>query len=439
MTSLQNTDQLHAAFEQFQNRSSASAPPWLRDLRQSALSSFAANGLPTIHDEEWRYTSVAPIASADFGEANGEVKSLNPTELHFRTFTEPADHRIVFVNGIYSPQYSSVAGLSDKARVERMAVSIDAEASLIKPHLSRYARYQQQPFVALNTAFAQDGAFVVIPRGLLVEEPIYLLFISGGNAKPIASHPRNLILFEPGSQARVVESYIGIGEQSYLVNVVTEIVGAEDATVDYYRVQREGNNGYHIGTVEGRLARNCNFTAHSVVLSGLLVRNDVHVTLDGEGAQCTLNGLYLLDSQQHVDNHTVIEHVKPRTTSRELYKGILGGAARAVFNGKILVHKDAQKTDSRQTNKNLLLSENAVVNTKPQLEIHADDVKCSHGSTIGQLDKDALFYLRSRGLDLSDAQSLLSYAFASELVSRMKIERLKARLDDYLLTKFRRS
>jgi Fe-S cluster assembly protein SufD len=442
MTSLQDTEQVHAAFRALHDRSAVQEPAWLSDLRRSALGSFAARGLPTIHDEDWRYTSVEPIRSADFGVPNGEAGSVKSADLDERSFTDGTDNRIVFINGVYSADHSSVLDKRDKVRVESIKTAIKSPQSshlIVEPHLSHYARYQEQPFVALNTAFAQDGALVVIPRNAVIEKPIYLLFLSSGETRPIASYPRNLVVFESGSQARVVESFFGIGEQSYFVNVVTEIVGAEDALIDYYRVQREQDTGYHIGTVEAHLGRNCNFTAHSVTVSGALVRNDLHVALDGEGAECTLNGLYLLDRKQHVDNQTVIEHFKERTASHELYKGIIAGGAHAVFNGKILVHKDAQKTDARQTNKNLLLSENAVVNTKPQLEIHADDVKCSHGSTIGQLDKDALFYLRSRGLDLSDAQSLLSYAFASELVGRMKIEGLKSRLDDFLLTKFRRS
>ena len=439
MTILRDSDQVHSAFQALHDRKAVREPAWLCNLRQAALSSFAAHGLPTVHDEDWRYTSVEPVRSTDFGLANGEGRLLNSTELNDRSFTDVSDNRLVFINGSLSADLSSLIGVRDKVRLDSLANAVSTDTSKIESHLSHYARYQAQPFVALNTAFAQDGAFLVVPRGVVIDEPIYLLFVSSGNTKPIAAYPRNLIIFEPGSQARVVESYIGVSDQSYFVNVVTEIVGGEDANIDYYRVQSEGDNGYHISTLATRLAKNCNFTAHSITVGGVLVRNDVSVVLDGEGAECTLNGLYLLDRKQHVDNHTVIEHVKPRTASHELYKGILGGAAHAVFDGKILVHKDAQKTDSRQINRNLLLSENAIVNTKPQLEIHADDVKCSHGSTIGQLDRDALFYLRSRGLGLSDAQSLLSYAFASEVVGRMKIEHLKSRLDDYLLTKFRRS
>ena len=427
-----------AAFERFQKRF-ASAPDWLRDLRQAAIDSFVRSGLPTTRQEDWRYTNVEPIASMGFESANGEAKLLRAEDLYAPSFTDPAYNRIVFVNGIFCPHFSSIRELPAGVQVKNLSAALTANDPVVRPHLARNSVHGEQPFVALNTAFAAEGAFVSVPKGVVIAEPIYLVFCSFGSGNPVMSHPRNLIVFGAGSQARIVESYIGLGDQPTLANVVTDVVGGEDSVIDYYRLQNEAGCGYHVGALEARVSRNCSFTAHSVTLRGSLVRNDIHVVLDGEGSECVLNGLYLLDGKQHVDNHTEIEHAKPRATSQELYKGILSGAAHAVFNGKILVHKDAQKTDARQTNKNLLLSENAVVNTKPQLEIHADDVKCSHGSTIGQLDKDALFYLRSRGLDSAEAQSLLSYAFASDLVGRMRIAPLRARLNDYLLTNFRRS
>jgi Fe-S cluster assembly protein SufD len=427
-----------SAFERFQKRS-ASAPDWLRDLRQAAIDSFVRSGLPTTRHEDWRYTNVEPIASTGFESANGEAKFVRPEDLYAPSFTDPAYNRIVFVNGVFCSQFSSIRDLPAGVQVRSLSAALAANDPIVRPHLSRNSVDGEQPFVALNTAFAAEGAFVSVPKGVVITEPIYLVFCSFGSGNPVMSHPRNLILLEARSQAQIVESYIGLGDQPTLVNVVTDVVGGEGSVIDYYRLQNEASCSYHVGALEARLSRNCSFTAHSVTLRGSLVRNDIHVILDGEGSECVLNGLYLLDGKQHVDNHTEIEHAKPRATSQEIYKGILSGAAHAVFNGKILVHKDAQKTDARQTNKNLLLSENAIVNTKPQLEIHADDVKCSHGSTIGQLDKDALFYLRSRGLGPAEAQSLLSYAFASDLVGRMRIAPLRARLDDYLLTNFRRN
>jgi Fe-S cluster assembly protein SufD len=254
----------------------------------------------------------------------------------------------------------------------------------------------------------------------------------------VMSHPRILILVGAASEARVVESYLGVNSGSYFCNVVTELIGGADTVIEHYRLQQESDAGLHVGTLEAALERGCQLTAHAVTLSGSLVRNNVHIVLDGDGAGCVLNGLYLGDKQQHIDNFTEIEHAKPRASSLELYKGVLSGSSHGVFNGRIVVHKDAQKSDAKQSNKNLLLSGNAMVNTKPQLEIYADDVKCSHGSTIGQLDPDALFYLRSRGLSLDEARSLLSFAFASDVVSRVKVGSLRQRLDEYLVARFRR-
>jgi Fe-S cluster assembly protein SufD len=425
-------------FERDEKSGAGFEPAWLRERRRSAIASFQELGFPTSRDEEWRHTNVEPLLAVDFGRANGGGQTLQVEELFASSFTDPAYNRLVFINGAYSPTLSSLRGIAASVRVESLAAALKNDDPVLEAHLSQYARDHEQAFTALNTAFAADGALIHVPKGVVIEEPIYLVYASVGDTKPFLSQPRNLVLLDSSSQTRIVESFIGAGEQVYFNNVVTEIVGGEGATIDYYRLQREGKNGFHIGALEARLHAHCNLTAHAITLSGALVRNDVHVVLAGEGAECFLSGLYLLEGKQHVDNHTEIEHVQPRATSFELYKGILGGAAHAVFNGKILVHKDAQKTNARQTNKNLLLSEDAVVNTKPQLEIHADDVKCSHGSTIGQLDRDALFYLRSRGLDLSDAQSLLSYAFASDVVGRIKIGPMRARLDDYLLTKFGR-
>jgi Fe-S cluster assembly protein SufD len=328
-------------------------------------------------------------------------------------------------------------GFAPGIRVESLANALRGDDGVLRSHLSRYVRYQEHSFVALNTAFVEDGALVLIPKGEMVEEPIHLIFVSTGQNRPVISHPRNLIVLDEGSQACIVESHVGTGSGTYFANAVTEIVGGEGASIEYFLLEREGNAGFHVGALEAQLSRQCTLSAHSITLGGALVRNDVHVVLNGEGSGCSLNGLYLVDGKQHVDNHTEIEHYKPHARSQELYKGILSGSARGVFNGKILVHKDAQKSDARQTNKNLLLSENAVINTKPQLEIYADDVKCSHGSTVGQLDRDALFYLRSRGIPLGEAQSLLSYAFASEVISKIKIAPMRAQLDDYLLMKFK--
>ena len=280
----------------------------------------------------------------------------------------------------------------------------------------------------------EDGAFVYIPKAKVLEEPIHLLFVSTARGKPTVSYPRNLIIVGYSSQATIVESYVGLENDLYFTNVVTEIVGGENALIAHYKLQWESKEAFHIATVEAHLDRSSNFSSHSIDLGGALVRNDVNAVLDGEGIDCTLDGLYIVTGQQHVDNHTRIDHVKPHCISRELYKGVLDGKARGVFNGKIYVHKLAQKTDAKQTNKNLLLSEDAVIDTKPQLEIFADDVKCTHGSTVGQLDQDAIFYLRSRGLGREAARGLLTYAFAGEMISRIRVEPIRRKLSEILLT-----
>ena len=436
----QETEPYLAAFKDYQKNGAGSGPAWLKKLRESAIQSFAKLGFPTSRNEDWKYTSVGSLATTDFQreERHGsEAKAAAANASRALPFVSSARHRLVFVNGIYFPELSALGGLPAGVRAESLANALRRDDDILPAHLSRYVRYQEHSFVALNTAFIEDGALVVIPKNVVLEEPICLIFVSAGADRPLVAYPRNLILAGEGSQARVVESHVGSGNSVYFANTVTEISGGDGASIEHYLLQREGDNGFHIGTLEAQLSRQCNLSTYCITLAGSLVRNDVHVVLNGEGSECSLSGLYLVDGKQHVDNHTEIEHCSPRARSEELYKGILNGNARGVFNGKILVHKDAQKSDARQTNKNLVLSENAVIHTKPQLEIRADDVKCSHGSTVGQLDRDALFYLRSRGIDPIEAQSLLCYAFASEVVGRVKIAPLRSGLDDYLLTKFR--
>jgi Fe-S cluster assembly protein SufD len=439
MLNRQEIEPYLSAFRHYQENGGGSGPGWLRKLREAGIANFEKLGFPTARNEDWKYTSVGPLAETVFERdehSGNDTKALAADAIRALSFADFADNRLVFVNGVSSPDLSRLHRLPAGARVESLANALQGDDDVLHAHLSRYVRYQEHSFVALNTAFIEDGALVLVPKGVVVEEPIYLVFVSTGQYGPVVSHPRNLIVAGEGSQARIVEIHIGAGSGPYFANAVTEIFGGEGASIDHYLLQREGDAGFHIGTLEAQLSRQCNFAANSITLAGSLVRNDVHVVLNGEGSECILNGLYLVDGKQHVDNHTEIEHCMPRAKSQELYKGILSGSARGVFNGKILVHKDAQKSDARQTNKNLVLSENAVINTKPQLEIHADDVKCSHGSTVGQLDRDALFYLRSRGIDSAEAQSLLCYAFASEVVSRIKIATMRAQLDEYLLMKF---
>ncbi|HEX2931156.1 MAG TPA: Fe-S cluster assembly protein SufD [Candidatus Binatia bacterium] len=439
MLPTESKQQYLAAFEKGRAHRKAEEPGWLNELREAGIGSFATLGFPTTKSEEWKYTNLEPIWSQPFVQANGEAKKANTDSILSGSLIDAEKNRLVFINGIYAPQLSRGEKLSSGARVNSLAQTLKRDESVLKTQLGQQARHRREPFVALNTAFMDDGAVVIVPAGCRLNEPIHLIFVSIAGERRIISQPRIFLFLGAGSEAKIVESYLGSNRGEYLCNAVTELIGGPDAVVDHYRVQQEGGQGMHVGTLAAVLNRGCQLTAHAITLSGALVRNNVRVVLDGEGAGCVFNGLYLIDGKEHVDNFTEIEHAKPRGSSLELYKGILSGAGHAVFNGKIVVHKDAQKTDARQTNKNLLLSPNAVVNTKPQLEIYADDVKCSHGSTIGQLDADALFYLRSRGLGAEEARSLLSFAFASEVVGRINIDSLRQRLDDYLAAKYRRN
>jgi Fe-S cluster assembly protein SufD len=438
MSASENTGRFIAAFNERRRLATDSAPAWLEELREAGMKSFAQLGFPTTRNEEWKHTNVESAVSVPFGQANGEGKNFRSQDILARAFVEADAPRLVFLNGVYAPELSSAAGLPDGVSLVSLAELNTSNDRSWAEQIGRYADLRRNAFVALNSAFLSDGAVLIIPPGCRLARPIYLVYASGASERPLVSYPRTLILLGADSEARIVESYAGVDGGKYFCNAVTELVGGAASIAHHCRLQNEGGGAFHMGTLTAHLGSGAHVSANAVTLGGALVRNNVHVTLDGEGAECVLNGLYIGDGKQHIDNFTEIEHAKPRATSLELYKGILAGAARGVFNGKIIVHKEAQKSDARQTNRNLLLSADAVVNTQPQLEIYADDVKCSHGSTIGQLDGDALFYLRSRGLGPAEARNLLSFAFASDIVGRLKIESLRRRLDDYLVRRLRK-
>lgn len=431
-------DHYLSSFELFEKNGAAKGPSWIHPIRRAALSCFAELGFPTTRDEEWKYTNIAPIVKIPFKPGKFEINGLTADTIARVTFGELTGSQLVFVNGYYSRELSSLRPLPEGVRVGSLAAALDSDPTRVEPYLARYASYQDHALVALNTAFMEDGAFVYVPKGRIVDEPIYLVFVSTADGEATVSYPRNLIVVDNDSQAVIVESYVGSDSDVYFTNAVTEIVVGKHAVIDHYKVQRESEEAFHIATLQAHLERGSNFSSHSIAMGGALVRNDLNTELEGEGIECTLNGFYMVTGRQHVDNHTRVDHLKPHCSSRELYKGILDGKARGVFNGKIYVHKPAQKTDARQTNKNLLLSKDSLINTKPQLEICADDVKCTHGSTIGQLDQDAIFYLRSRGVGLKDARSLLTYAFARDIINRIKIEPVRAWLDDLLVTRLQK-
>jgi Fe-S cluster assembly protein SufD len=428
-----------AEFERFARELPAGEPAAVQALRRQAIERFAALGFPTQRQEAWRLTNVVPIAHGTFVRPSGQ--GADPGRELIAPHLFPAAARLVFVDGRFSSGLSDLAGLPPGFFAGSLAealVNSPAPFSDIEPWLGRAGlpvESERNPFVALNTAFLRDGAVVVVPRGTVLAEPIHLLFLSsaGADGRATVSFPRTLIVAGEASQVTVVETYAGTG--AYFNCAVTELVAGPGAVVDHYKLQRESVEAFHVATFQLLAERNSAPSSHSISIGGGLVRNDVNAVLAGEGVDCILNGLYLAEGRQHVDNHMRVEHTAPHCASHELYKGVLDGRARTVFDGLIYVHRGAQKTDAKQSNRNLLLSADAIANSNPRLEIFADDVKCTHGSTVGQLDDDAIFYLRSRGIGAAAARSLLTYAFASDIVERIKVEPVRRDLEELLFAR----
>lgn len=407
-----------ASFSEFEKAAAGRDLPWLQKLRRDSFARFCEAGFPTPRDEDWRFTSVAAIAQTPFRLA-GHAALPAPSQLEAWRM-EGAACRLVFVNGRFAPELSRVEGLPPGVRVSGLGAQLIEEPAAVERHLGAYLDVRRDAFCALNTAFAEDGAYVHLPRGIALEAPIHLLFVSVGDGTASMSHPRNLIVAEEDSQGAIIEDYVSLDGGTVLCNAATEIVAGDRAVLSHYLIEREHTEAFNISTLRIQQGRAANVASHSILLGGALVRNNVHPVLAGEGGECLINGLFVGNGRQHLDNYMRVEHASPHCASRQFYNGILDARAHGVFHGRIIVHKDAQKTDAKQTNRNLLLSDDAQIDTKPQLEIYADDVKCTHGATIGQIEEDALFYLRSRGLDEASARKLLLVAFASECLDRMR-------------------
>jgi Fe-S cluster assembly protein SufD len=403
-------------------------------MRRAAMEQFVRVGFPTARDEEWRFTPVAPIAQAEFSPA--APKSVASAVLTPYRFGHAEWPQLVFVNGKLAPEHSRIPSLPSGVRVASLAAALADDPGVVEPHLSRYARPDVSAFAALNTAFMRDGGFVHVPAGVVLEQPVHLLFVSTPGSSG-AAHPRNLIVVERGARASIVESYVGLeGAGNYLTNAVTEVFSGEDAWTEHTRLQRESEQAYHIGLTHVAQARGSHYRSFALAVGAAISRHNLHVQLTAPGIETLMYGLYLARGDQVVDNHTAIFHDHPNCNSWEVYKGILEGRARAVFNGKVLVKPEAQKTDAKQTNRNLLLSPDAKVDTKPQLEIFADDVKCTHGATVGRLDETALFYMRSRGIGPAQAKRLLTYAFAADVLEKIELESLREALEAQVLARF---
>lgn len=422
-----------SAFQSFEKTLNGESTTPLHGMRKAAMHRLAEIGFPTNKHEEWKFTSVLPIIREQFHPSTVLPEtSAQKIDLGNVLIPHLDGPRLVFVNGHFSKNRSLIPS-SDQLQIGSLAMALKSTHNeKLFQHLGHYASCEQDAFTALNTGFLQDGACIVVPDNIKIDKPVYLLFLStGGESSPL-SQPRNLILSGKNSGVTIIMQYAGLSQQMYFTNAVSEIVAGENAVVEFTKLQQENNNAYHIDSVYIHQHAGSNVTAHTVSFGGAIVRNNITTVLDAEGCECTLNGLSLGTGTQHIDNHTVIDHAKPHCNSHELYKSILSGKSKGVFNGKIFVRKDAQKTDAKQTNKTLLLSDDATMNTKPQLEIFADDVKCTHGATVGYLDAEALFYLRSRAIGLDDAKDMLTRAFASDVTERNSIESLREYLNAML-------
>jgi Fe-S cluster assembly protein SufD len=434
-TALAETAGFRTAFERLGPELGATQPEWLGRRRHEALGRFERLGFPTTRDEAWRHTNLAPLLRIGFRDvreaglpapATGLLDRVRPPRV--------AGPRVVFVNGRLAPQLSQPVPEGIRVRSLREALSQrpDTLEDALEDILGRVAG-SAAALRALNTALFEDGALVEIAPGHQAEAPVHLVFVAlPGSAAPLAIHPRVLVVAGRGSRASVVESHLGDAEGVYLSNVVTEIVIEDSARLDHYKLQLEGPSAFHLATIAVRQGRDSRFDSHAISLGGVLARNDIETLFDGEGGECSLDGLFVGAGDQLLDTHTRIDHAVPHCRSRELYKGILTDRARGVFDGVVMVRQDAQQTSAEQTNKNLLLSDESLVNSTPRLLILADDVKCRHGSTTGQLDPAALFYLRSRGIDALEARSLLTHAFASEVLGRLELPGLHAEVEGRL-------
>ena len=406
-------------------------PEYVRDLRQVAFSRFTELGFPTTRQEDWRFTNVSDIAKTRFILPNGQSP---PPESEFRSGLLADSYRIVVYNGRYNRELSDLSGISNQITVAPLSETLRDNHYQVRRYFGKWANLRDQVFTALNTAFFRDGIYLHVKSKTSVEKPIHVLYVTNPGNENTVFHQRNLFRIGKRSRVTIIEHYLGLTDVSYFTNTVTEIVSEDDSSLNHIRIQDEGREAYHISDLYLHQNRNSQTSGHHFTIGSKLTRNNVCIFLDGAGCDCLLNGLSLTRGKQHMDHHTILDHRQPGGSSRECFKNILAGSAGGVFNGLVIVRPEAQKTNASQTNKNLLLSGNAVMHSNPQLEINAEDVKCSHGSTTGELDDDALFYLRSRGLDPVAAQVLLISGFANEIIEQIPADGAREMLSEKVTT-----
>ena len=423
-------------FTEFSRNGGRAEPAWLRETRRAGIEKFAELGFPTPRNEDWHFTSVAPIAESVFSPLRGTSGTIEREALEPFTFAQSDWPTLVFVNGRHSAALSNLGALAKGVRATDLSSTLRNEPALVEPWLGKLSPLDGRSFSALNAAFMSDGAVIHIAPDTQAPIPLHVIFVSDSSAAKGVAHLRNLIIAGRNSKATVIESYVSLGDSHYFTNAVTEVKVDAGATLAHYKIQRESQRAFHVHTIDAQQARDSHYVSFSFATGAALSRTNIYTNLDGEGCGATLNGLYMADDEQHMDHQTNIVHAQPNCFSREIYKGILSGSAHGVFNGKVYVYPIAQKTDGKQTNNNLLLSEGARIDTKPQLEIYADDVRCTHGATVGRLDEMALFYMKSRGVSADKATRLLTYAFAADVLETIEIEAVRAELERATLERF---
>lgn len=420
-------------FKALEKRLNGSSSLPIHQVRKKAINAFQELGFPTIRNEEYKYTDLKKALQKTFDFKTPAPEGNISRKMVEECFIPGLDANIlVFVNGIFSKTLSTIISPEDQLTIKDLETATKEDKELVDTYFAQYANYEKDAFIALNTAFTEHGSFVHIPDNKLVEKPIALYFFNDAQADRSYNQPRNLFIAGKSSQATFLEVFYTVGNHESFTNIVSEIVVNENANIEYYKIQNNRETAFHVGTTQVWQARSSQFSAYTFTLNGAVIRNNLNIASDGEGCESHMYGLYLLHGKTHVDNHTEIDHIKPNSFSNELYKGIMEDQSHGVFNGKVYVRQAAQKTNAFQSNKNILLSDQATINSKPQLEIWADDVKCSHGCTTGQLDEEALFYLQSRGVSKERARVLLLYAFAVEVLENVKLEPLKAYLEDLI-------
>ncbi len=431
-----NADWYLDKFHQFENRINGDSFTAVHNIRKKAIEFLSGEGFPTTRDEEWKYTNIKPITNIDFVPSDGDQDTSGSRELIEKYSYEGLDCcQLTFVNGHFAGDLSRIKKMANGIKILSIREALQKNDPVLMKYISRYADETWDSFTALNTAFLWDGVFIFVPDNQVLERPISILHLGLADKKPVLNMPRSLFVIGKNSQATVIETYAGAGSQPYFTNTVSEAIVDDNAGLEHFKVQVESDEAYHVSTIQVDQHRDSRYNSHAFSFGGKLVRNNINLVLKAEGIVSTLNGLYVGSGEQHIDNHTSIDHANPNCHSEELYKGVLDDHAHGVFNGKIFVRPDAQKTNAIQSNNCILLSENANIDTKPQLEIFADDVRCTHGATVGQLDEDAYFYMRSRGIDKAKARQLLIYAFASDVIDRVNSEPIRDKLSAMLAEK----